>query len=171
MQIGQITATPEQCRRLIAAGITAPAAVFWHNMEEDHSQPSNADGSPFMRWDTAMFLQPKISATMVPAWTKEELDLMIGPGWPKPDIWELKDVTGATDPLTYPIHYPDRMVVFKTGAQASADALLTLIEKGKVDPKEASERLLFRLFPELKPKEDGPKNIRRKGQGNARRTT
>ena len=164
MQIHLLTATPEQCRRLIAAGITAPAAVFWHCLEEDTTKPNNADGSPMMHWTTAMYLTPKISDTMVPAWTKEELDLMIGPGWPKPDIWETKDITGATDPLTYPIHYPDRLVVFKTGAQASADALLTLIEKEKVDPKEASERLLFRLFPELKPKEDGPKNIRRKSQ-------
>lgn len=164
MQIEQLTATPAQCRRLIEMGITAPAAVFWHHLEEDTTQPNNEDGTPAMKWTTAMYLQPKISDTMVPAWTKEELDLMIGPEWPKPDIWDPKDATGATDPLTYPIAYPDKMMVFKTGSQASADALLTLIAKDKVNPKEASDRLLFRLFPELKPKDNGHKRIRQKGK-------
>lgn len=163
MQIEQLTATAEQCRRLIDAGITAPSAVFWHCLEEDTIQPNDTTGEPVKRWTTAMYLKPKISDTMVPAWTKEELDLMIGPDWLKPDIWDTKDVTGATDPLTYPIAYPDRMVVFKTGSQASADVLLTLIAKDKVNPKEASDRLLFRLFPELKPKADEPKRIRQKG--------
>lgn len=167
MQIEQLTATADQCRRLIDAGITAPSAVFWHHLEEDGTQPNNEDGTPVMVWRTAMYLQPRITETMVPAWTKEELDVMIGPDWPKPDIWDTKDVTGATDPLTYPIAYPDRMVVFKTGSQASADALLTLIAKDKVNPKEASDRLLYRLFPELKPKEDGHKRIRQKSKGNA----
>jgi hypothetical protein len=167
MQINQLTATPHQCQKLIKLGITAPSAVFWHAHEEDGTQPNNDDGSPAMRWGTAMYLQPKISETMVPAWTKEELDLMIGPDWPKPDIWETKAITGATDPLTYPIAYPDKMVVFKTGSQASADALLTLLEKGKVDPVEASQRLLYRLFPELKPKDHGRKAVSPKSERNA----
>lgn len=171
MQIEQLTATAEQCRQLIQAGITAPSAVFWHHLEEDPTQPNNEDGTPATKWTTAIYLQPKITDTMVPAWTKEELDLMIGPDWPKPDIWETKDVTGSTDPLTYPVHYPDKMWIFKTGSQASADVLLTLIRKDKVNPREASDRLLFRLFPELKPKDDGHKKIRGKGQRNARRTT
>ena len=48
-----------------------------------------------------------------PAWTKEELDAMIGPEFPKPDLWKPDKVGKEQDPESYPVYYPDKMKIFK----------------------------------------------------------
>jgi hypothetical protein len=80
-----------------------------------------------------------------PAWTKEEIDTMLGPGIIKPDFQTPKHNSKASDPLTYPVYFPNVQKTFKTGAQASACALIYLLEKGTINPEDAVERY-YKIF-------------------------
>lgn len=76
----------------------------------------------------------------LPAWTKEELDAMIGPEFSKPDFWKPEKLGKEQDPESYPVYYPDKMRIFKKGAEASADALIFLLQNKHVRAYDANQR-------------------------------
>lgn len=76
----------------------------------------------------------------LPAWTKEELDAMIGPEFPKPDLWRPDKLGKEQDPESYPVYYADKMRIFKRGAEASADALIFLLQNKHVRAYDANQR-------------------------------
>lgn len=79
---------------------------------------------------------------MVPAWTKAELDAMIGPNYAKPDLWEemKQREKAATDPNTYPVFFLQGCSVFENGAQASAHGLIWLLQNDYINPADANDR-------------------------------
>jgi len=126
MNLAKLTANPAQCKILQGLGINAPSFLC-HYFKEG----LNA------------FTAVTVSGTeyeTVPAWTKEELDCMIGPEFSKPDLWKPDKVGKEQDPESYPVYYPDKMRIFKKGAEASADALIFLLQNKHVRAYDANTR-------------------------------
>jgi len=144
-KIQKLVALPSQCEDLLTLGMMGQPALFWYSREESLAEPNNADGSPKLVWQVGMMpfaTVDDISEDMVPAWTKPELDAMIGNQWPKPDLFTDKEFQNARaiERESYPVFYPDNMRIYRIGAAASADVLAFLIRANKINVQEALER-------------------------------
>lgn len=126
MNLAKLTAKPTQCKTLQSLGIKAPAFLNHHR-----NGPND--------WVTAP-VGTMAGYETLPAWTKEELDAMIGPEFSKPDLWKPDKVGKEQDPESYPVYYPDKMRIFKKGAEASADALIYLLQNKHVRAYDANTR-------------------------------
>lgn len=133
----QLTANREFAKKLIELGIT-PKAFFWHLREYDEAKGES--------WDCCILNSPEyVAGVKIPAWTKAEIDVMLGPDFLKPDLYdddEVKAVSGARpfDRDKYPVFMPTNLYETKNGADASAKALIFFIENGNVDPNKCNER-------------------------------
>jgi hypothetical protein len=128
-KLSKLTCTPEESHRLVQLGILQ-YAFLWH------------ERGPEGEWDTRQMAAPLVGTDFVfPAWTKAELDVMIGPRFAKPDLWtqELRPKS-ATHPHTYPIRLPDRELVFRIGARASATALIYMLTESFLSPDDCNQR-------------------------------
>lgn len=136
-RLEQLTATPQTCERLVNLGIN-PVAIIWHLFEEDEKAPEQPG-----KWDTCLLNEPVyVPEFKIPAWTKAEIDAMIGNDFPKPDFFT-KEQFGQSetlDPLHYPLVFPETMKIYTNGAEASAIALTWLIEKKHITAEAANER-------------------------------
>lgn len=126
----KLTAPVQNCVGLVSVGIN-PIAYIWHLRAGDVWLTSELR--------TSTVYNPQLA---VPAWTKAELDVMIGSEYPKPDLWKEWELSQAIaqDPNRYPIYFPDKLLTFQNGAQASAEVLYFLISKNMVDVTDANER-------------------------------
>lgn len=142
----QLTASREQCDKLVELGVE-PKAYLWHTVEDDDPQPNDKEGNPILKYEVCLLMNPQprrgIYGTL-PAWTKAELDVMIGPDWGKPDFIEKSQIGKAGNPNEYAVYYPEKMKTFKNGADASADALIYLIEKRVLKIEDINER--YKIF-------------------------
>lgn len=137
-----ITCDPRQAEQLVGLGING-IAFMWHERLKDPIKV----GSRVVEWETAIFRNPKPGPDLLPAYTKQELDAMIGPDiTPKPDFYPQDMISKATDPLTYPVMLPATMHIFSNGAHASAEALIYLLTIKFIDPVKVNERYL-KMFP------------------------
>lgn len=129
MNLAKLTANPGQCKILQSLGIKAPAFLCHYK-----------NGSNPEHWYVAPSEPPAAAYETLPAWTKEELDAMIGPEFSKPDLWKPDKIGKEQDPESYPVYYPDKMRIFKKGAEASADALIFLLQNKHVRAYDANTR-------------------------------
>lgn len=132
-QLFKIVCSPLQAGKLIEAGIS-PRPILWQIL-----QGNNGEG---VNWKVLELLKPVLSAEQVPAWTKHEIDVMIGPRFAKPDLWpddKIRD-NSPTDPNRYPVFFPDKCFEFDNGAQASAAGLLYLLENEFLDAEQCNMR-------------------------------
>jgi hypothetical protein len=154
-QLERLICTPQQSLDLRSLGVITQPVLYWHTLEEVASSvdPVWRPGAmPFATVEDA-------DDDMIPAYTKAELDVMIGPGFPKPDLWTDKEFLNseknipvsedteqeyarkrATNRFTFPVFYPDRMKVYKVGAQASAEVLAFLVRNNHIKPADAIAR-------------------------------
>ena len=148
-RLEQLTAKPETCEKLVTLGIV-PEAIIWHLFEEDEVKIKEAEDAgkdisdeDFGKWDACLLNEPVyVPEYKVPAWTKAEIDAMIGPNIPKPDLFT-PDQLGNSKTLiaeTYPVIFPDKMLVYDNGAEASAQALIWLIKNKYVTIADANYR-------------------------------
>lgn len=126
MNLEKLTASPVQCKILQNLGIKVPSFLCYYF--KDGINAFTAVMVPGTEYET------------VPAWTKEELDAMIGPEFSKPDFWKPDKVSKGQDPESYPVYYLDKVKVFKRGAEASADALIFLLQNKHVHAYDANQR-------------------------------
>lgn len=77
--------------------------------------------------------------TYYPAWTKAELDVMIGPNINKPDLPNNIDLHRGDNPDLFITYYPERTLM-ASGAECSAYVLRCALEAEKVNPLEAIAR-------------------------------
>lgn len=130
--INLLTCTPQQSAKLLELGIN-PFCFFWHRL----TGPADS-----VKWVTQQLFRSEPGPEVVPAWTKHELDVLIGPKYAKPDLWnEAKQrEKSAMDPNTFPVFFLHGCEVFENGAQASARGLIWLLENEFINPAEANER-------------------------------
>lgn len=142
-KLEQLTASRELCDQLVDLGVEE-IAIFWHD------RTANRNGN-MTEWEVKMLDYPiPFHENCIPAWTKQELDVMIGPNFPKPDLFTDRELglTAAENEDTpykynkeqYPIFLPDKLMVFASGADASAFVLIKLIEAGKLKPEDCIKR-------------------------------
>lgn len=102
------------------------------------------DADAFFHWendvDVSQFMNPAGNPNLVPAWTKAELDYMIGPALPKPDLLHPDKYSKYSKPDSWPLYFPGKMVEFSNGADAAACALVYLIEQEILDVETINSR-------------------------------
>lgn len=155
-RINKMVATQQQCEALIDMGITATPVLFYHKRSGlYHASPDNYLDADFVE----NYEDQVVARTeSVPAYTKAELDAMIGPNLPKPDLWTDKEFLNsgkniedeeveenfkkkrAQERESYPVFYPEKLLVYKNGAEASAEVLLFLLKNDHIKPKDANAR-------------------------------
>lgn len=134
-----LTASPETCEKLVNLGIE-PVSIIWHLFEENEDKE---DKIILGAWDTCILNEPVyVPEYKVPAWTKAELDVMLGPSMQKPDLFSREQIgqSKTINSETYPVFFPEKMRSFVNGAEASAVALIWLLEKNLVKVDDANFR-------------------------------
>jgi hypothetical protein len=142
-KLEQLTASREICNSLVELGIEE-IAVLWH-----HRRAINPD--ELGEWRVGYLTDPEPFIELcIPAWTKAELDAMIGANRPKPDLFtdrelgltvaETEDTPYKFNKDQYPIFMPDMVKIFTSGAEASAFVLIKLLEAGKLKPEDCIKR-------------------------------
>lgn len=131
-----LTCTPKQSEDLVELGIDC-TAFMWHEWQKDATNGL---------WEVAIFKTPVRSASLLPAYTKQELDAMIGNDFDKPDMYRSDQITKATIETMYPVMFPTKMQEYKNGAQASAAVLIYLLTAKALNPVKVNERYL-KMFP------------------------
>lgn len=124
-----ITCTPLQAAQLIDLGIEVECLFY----VDEHLN----------YYESEKF--PETSEEASAVFTMEELNVMIGGDFPKPDLWPKTRISKATDPISYPVFLPEKAHVFKNGAEASAFGLIYLLENGFLKPEDCNERYLKRF--------------------------
>ena len=127
MKLHKLTCNPQQAEKLLSLGIE-PEAILWHYFRGENwiTEPAKFPETP--------------SKICLPAWTKAELDAMIGPQFAKPDLWKDDRQVKAQNPHTYPIFTLNSCVSYEVGAQASAHALTYMLEEDFVTAEDANGR-------------------------------
>jgi len=156
-RLEQLTANPDKCDELVALGIIPKAIIWWlREIDQEAIDKAAKAGKPLdytpMHWDACLLEDPMhISGSCIPAWTKAELDVMIGPELPKPDLYTAEKLGNSRvqDAETYPIFFPTKLEVYTNGAQASAVALKWLIENKIIDVDGCNHRY-FKVFKQSK---------------------
>lgn len=126
MSLNKLTCNQEQSQKLISLGV-AGVSFLTHYRAGNRTEVWQTDADT--KFEEAW-----------PAWTKAELDAMIGPRFEKPDLWKEQFTSKSHDPNTYPIIKLSGCVIFKNGAEASAAALIFLLEENFLFVAEINER-------------------------------
>lgn len=141
----QITAGHSVCATLVKLGIT-PKAFFWNIKEADAWDVWELEAQP-----------PFIDGDTVPAWTMQELNVMLGGDIPKPDLPETANLKVRTEGdapnkktvFIYEYHYymPKSMLTWQKtivkpnpGPEASAHVLLEALKNEWTTVEKCNER-------------------------------
>lgn len=141
--LSKITASREICNKLVEQGIYEEA-ILWHSR-------TIREGKELTDWSVMPLTDPiPHPECCIPAWTKDELDVMIGPNFSKPQISLDRfmgegELARKMDRLIFSIYTAKSQLIFLNGAEASARALLELIEGGLMGPETCMERY-FKFF-------------------------
>lgn len=128
-QLNKLVVSVESAKKLQILGIECAPFLYWELITFENG----AQG-----WEVGHYGEP--DDTLTPAWTKTEIDYMIGPGMEKPDLLHPQRYGKYSDPDTYPIYFPTKSVEFSNGAEASVTALIFLIENEVLDVATINKR-------------------------------
>lgn len=121
----------ENAKKLQMLGIECAPFLYWEFCEQESGNSV---------WEVGVYQAP--DDTLTPAWTKAELDYMIGPGMEKPDLLHPQRYGKYSNPDSYPLYYANKSQEYKNGAEASATALIFLIENEVLDVDTINKRYL-----------------------------
>jgi len=77
----------------------------------------------------------------IPAWTMEELHIMIGGDYTKPDLYTTKDWRETVNMMQYIMYTPAKRKDYQSGATAAAGFLEFLLTAKEITADEANARL------------------------------
>lgn len=83
-----------------------------------------------------------------PAWTMEELRIMIGNNYVAPDLPIPRPKPNDGEDITFFLHTIDRGYQFKSGAEASGTMLKMMLQERASKPEEVNERYNRKFKPE-----------------------
>lgn len=145
----QLTASKNLCEQLVELGIN-PVSFLWHSVEIVEGK-KDEEGNPLFANDVCLLVEPEYKeGENIPAWTKAELDVMIGPVYAKVDLLTDEETTKNMDRYQYAVFFVNKMMLFKNGAEATAHGLIFLLQNKMIDAMEASERYSKLFTPEQK---------------------
>lgn len=143
-----------QAQQLIQLGIL-PVCVFCYELEGDGPE---AGSEATFCWQFAGEYMGQDDC--LPAWTKEEIAILIGGNFPKPDMYSDQEWQRQLNMIHYPVYMPNKMKAFTNGAQAYAEWLIFLLNAKKVTAEDCNKRLeAFYAGECYNPKTDALKNI------------
>jgi hypothetical protein len=111
-------------------GIECPPFLYWEAITDEYGS----------RYEVGQFMNPDDG--LIPAWTKTELDYMIGNDLEKPDLVLTRRAGKFGNLNKYPLYYPNKSIEFDNGAEASAQVLIFLIENEQLDVAKINERYI-----------------------------
>lgn len=116
-KLSKIVCTPEQSQRLVELGVVPLSALYFNYKTE-----------------TEYLIGPesKKAIKVLPAWTKYELEVMLGPAMPKADFEHVK-------PFSFKVQNKQWTRYYQNGAEAAAAGLIYLIEEEILQAKLVSE--------------------------------
>lgn len=126
-----IVCTPEQAQQIISLGIV-PASVFCYEWLVG-DLPEEA------RWEFSGEYMGQPGC--IPAWSLEELFVLIGPEFIKPDLMGPNEWTPTKNMMQWPMFTPKKRKDFPSGAQAAAEFLEYLLSSKIVTADECNARL------------------------------
>lgn len=155
MSLKQITAAPEVCQQLVDLGIT-PKAFFWHLLEPHPEFEEDENGAIKMVWDTFQLDGPEYERNIVvPAWTMEELNVMLGGDYEKPDLAPQQYVQVKSEPVNKRTYFEYKFGIFdlkgakiwRSGAQGSAELLADALKRSQLKIDIVNERYSYFFKP------------------------
>lgn len=120
-----LVCTADQVTQLLSAGIV-PLSCFCYT----HTDGAYEFAGEYVGDDGA-----------IPAWTMEELLVLIGPDFSKPDLMGEDEWTPSANMMKYPLYLPNKRVDYVSGAAAYAEVLILLIKAKQLKVKDCNERL------------------------------
>lgn len=78
---------------------------------------------------------------VLPAWTLNELHVLIGGDFPKPDLFNSQDWIRGMNMMQWPLYLPRKMKPFINAADAAAALLEHLLIDNKLKPEDCNARL------------------------------
>jgi hypothetical protein len=133
--IEKLVITQPTAQKLVEAGLMPCAMFHWWDQTEDVI--THVEGEPRI-WRCGLLYNP--GPDSLPAWTYEEIRILLGNFYPGADLPEPRPKPMKDEDVTFYVYYPDTCKNHKSGAEASAQWLLFLIEEGRIKPEDANER-------------------------------
>lgn len=86
-----------------------------------------------------------LADSCIPAWSKEELDFMVGNKYKKPDLPEISAISKTQDTDLWVVYFPTVMKQYRKGSNASAEGLIYLLENEMIDIDVLNKRYFERF--------------------------
>ena len=131
-----IVCMAEQVTELMGLGIL-PVSFFCFEFVPFEEQQTDENNGQYEFAGEYIDQQP-----VIPAWTLEELNIMIGGDFAKPDMYGKDDWTENTNMLHYVVYGPKSAKRFSSGAQAAAEVLIFLLKNKHITAAAVNERML-----------------------------
>ncbi len=126
-----------QANQLIMLGIL-PAACFCYEFILD-KEATEIEGRTVGFYEFAGEYMGQDS--VIPAWTYDELYILIGPEIPKPEMFKEKDWSMTANMMQWALMLPKKRSNYPCGAMAAAGLLEWLLINKHITPDEANGRL------------------------------
>lgn len=135
-EIEKLVISQPLARKLVEAGLNNYAAFRWYKCNHDGKEISVIQQN-----------LPLVENQHLPAWTYEEIRIMIGNEHVAPDLREPRPNALKGEELTFCCYYLDRAENHKSGAEISGQFLLELIKTKKVKADDANRRYIKKFRP------------------------
>lgn len=146
----QIVANPETCQEIVDQGIT-PTAFLWHVRSVDVKKVTSGNPDGYY-YEVFEIEEPNyIKGVVIPAWTMEELNVMIGGDFAKPDLMPMDKTPVLNDKKEKQPYFDYKFGIFQLsgaktwprGSQASALILSDLLKRSELKPKIVNQRYSY----------------------------
>ena len=128
-----LVCTIAQSQVLISLGIL-PAGTFCYEWYQAYDEPENS------KYEYAGEYSGQPAETVLPAWTYEQLCVMIGGELAKPDIMGKSEFTPNLNLNQYSLYLPKSKKYFANGARAAAYMLTHMLTNKMIMPEECNQR-------------------------------
>ncbi len=126
-------------QELVELGIHRHSALNWYDTSEDRISPDPI-------WEVGNLTNP--SENSWPAWTMEELRIMVGNKFISPDLPEPRPRPNDGEETTFFLYTAQKMYEFKSGAEATGTMLKMLLKHKYLTAEEANKRYIDKFKPE-----------------------
>lgn len=126
LNISKLVCSAEQTEALLRSGIALRCGLCYSKEEDGYLFAGEYIGEP----------------DCIPAWTYEELCVMIGGELAKPDMLGIKDFTPLGNLLQFRFYLLEKCFDYTSGAKAAAHMLIYMLENKIVTAGEVNERYL-----------------------------
>lgn len=141
-EVQKLICSVEIAKKLVTAGIQPISAFHYADVTDYFTDGDEA--SP--KYTLDMIDEPDEAS--VPAWTMEELRIMVGNKFLGGNLPEPRPKPMKGEETTFYVYYLETCKHYESGAEANADLLLYLLEKKLVTAEEVNKRYMTKFITE-----------------------